>query len=150
MTAVHGGRCQCAALRYELAAAPLTCYACHCLDCQSASGSAFSISMLVPTDALGIAHGSLDSVAFSLRSGSRTRHGCAVCGNTLWVTAPDRPELAALKAVTLDDSGWWRPVAHVWIQSKQPWLSLGSDAITFDQQPKDMSVLIDLWQQRPS
>ena len=45
---VRGG-CRCGAVRYTLALddLPLT-YACHCTDCQTWSGSAFSQQVLVP------------------------------------------------------------------------------------------------------
>ena len=47
------GGCRCGAVRYKLAldTLPLT-YACHCLDCQTWSGSAFSQQTFVPEAAL--------------------------------------------------------------------------------------------------
>jgi len=46
------GGCQCGALRYAIAAEPLSVYLCHCTDCQKQTGSAFGMSVLVPREAL--------------------------------------------------------------------------------------------------
>jgi hypothetical protein len=53
----QAGGCQCGAVRYEIAAAPLTLYACHCAECQRQSGSAFGLSMPVPAGAVRITAG---------------------------------------------------------------------------------------------
>ncbi|MGO7353500.1 GFA family protein [Rhizobium ruizarguesonis] len=46
------GGCRCGQLRYEVEADKLPkTYACHCLDCQTWSGSAFSQNALVKTNA---------------------------------------------------------------------------------------------------
>lgn len=45
-----GGGCLCAAIRYEISAAPLRVYACHCTDCQRVTGSAFPIGVVVSED----------------------------------------------------------------------------------------------------
>ncbi|MDJ0656529.1 MAG: GFA family protein [Xanthomonadales bacterium] len=148
MTPAYGGRCQCGELKYEVVEPPLTCYACHCRDCQSASGSAFSLSMIVPATALRVNSGELQTLDFSYHAGERTRHACAQCGTTLWVTSPAQPELAALKAGTLDDKALCEPVAHVWYQSRQRWIQANRDAEVFERQPDDMAVLVDLWQRR--
>ena len=54
MQEIEGG-CRCGAVRYKLAldTLPLT-YACHCLDCQTWSGSAFSQQTFVPEAALAV------------------------------------------------------------------------------------------------
>ena len=41
----HMGGCQCGAVRYTLATDKITAYACHCLECQKQSASAFAISV---------------------------------------------------------------------------------------------------------
>ena len=56
MTVLTGG-CQCGAVRYEIAAEPLTVYVCHCRECRKQSASAFGISLLVPRDALRLLQG---------------------------------------------------------------------------------------------
>ena len=41
------GGCLCGAIRYEVTAAPLGAYACHCMDCQKQSASAFALAVPV-------------------------------------------------------------------------------------------------------
>src|SRR5690242_14615176 len=43
--------CMCAAVRYEIAQAPLSVYACYCTDCQRLSSSVCFIGVIVPEDA---------------------------------------------------------------------------------------------------
>ena len=46
------------------------------------------------------------------------------------------PEFAAIKAGVFDDKTWFRPVAHVWVKSAQPWLIFDSETPAFDKQPE--------------
>ncbi len=50
-TFVQTGGCHCRALRYTLTQRPLAVYACHCTDCQSLTGSAFGVGVVVSTAA---------------------------------------------------------------------------------------------------
>ena len=53
----YTGGCQCGAIRYEIAAKPITLYACHCTDCQKQSASAFGMTFRIHGDALKITAG---------------------------------------------------------------------------------------------
>jgi hypothetical protein len=44
-------------VRYQITAAPLAVYVCHCTECQRQSGSAFGLSLAVPRDALTVVDG---------------------------------------------------------------------------------------------
>jgi Glutathione-dependent formaldehyde-activating enzyme len=48
------GTCQCRKVRYEIRPELLTVYVCHCTECQWQSGSAFSLSMIVPREGVAI------------------------------------------------------------------------------------------------
>ena len=60
------GRCVCDAVRYRLDAPPLFTHACHCLDCQKKTGTAFAMTTIVLRDDLVITHGSTRPTAASL------------------------------------------------------------------------------------
>ena len=74
------GTCLCGEVRYSLAPGfRLNPYACHCTDCQSRTGSAFSEHMLFSLANLTIS-GELDAGEYDQPSGARaTIYGCARC-----------------------------------------------------------------------
>ncbi|NVZ24062.1 GFA family protein [Pseudomonas gingeri] len=118
------GHCRCRAVSYTLAAdTPLAVYACHCRDCQTWSGSAFTLHALLPGDALHFS-GPLGEYAYD-SNGVHSRHYlCGVCHTRLYNTTSAAPGLHVLRAGTLDNSPALQPVAHIWVQHKQAWLTL--------------------------
>jgi hypothetical protein len=72
---------------------------------------------------------------------------CGDCGGRVFGEKDARrPEIRAVRAGTLDDTAWLRPVAHVYMRSAQPWEQI-SDAECFEIMPKDFWSLADKWQQ---
>ena len=51
------GGCLCGQSRYELSKEPITLYACHCTDCQTASGSSCVLGMRIPSDGIKVVLG---------------------------------------------------------------------------------------------
>jgi hypothetical protein len=143
------GRCECGAVRYAYHGEPLTCYACHCTDCQAASGSAFTLSMIVKQKDLVITDGEVSVQTFVKNGTEVKRHHCEQCGTAFWYAADSIPELCALKPGTLDDKTWFWPIAHLWLRSTQPWVSLDPSIRRYDKQPS-MRELVDLWSRRNS
>ena len=141
---MHVGGCQCQSVRYQFTGEPLTCYACHCTDCQTATGSAFTLSMIVNREDIAVIEGEMAINTFNYNGTELQRHHCAKCGTGLWFSATQIPEFAALKPGTFDDTTWFKPAAHLWLRSAQPWVRLDSATAKYDQQP-EMSELIQLW-----
>jgi hypothetical protein len=117
--AIEGG-CRCGRVRYRAALPALPrVYACHCLDCQTWSGSAFSLQFILPEDQLQV---SGEPALFELTSpdGSRTsrQRACPVCFTRVYNTNTRRPGLAVVRAGTLDDSNQLQIVAHIWAKRK--------------------------------
>ena len=131
------GGCLCGAVRYTLRDGfRLNPYACHCTDCQSRTGSAFSEHMLFALSDLEI-EGELDVAHYTQPSGAKSEiFGCAVCKARIYAVNTTREGMASLRCGTLDDSASFVPAAHVWINSKQPWIGLPEDARTMDEQPR--------------
>lgn len=143
------GGCSCAKLRYEITADPIVVYICHCTDCQTATGASFAISMIVPRDALRVIRGEVERREFELPDGRyRIVFGCSACGAALWGERRDRPEMRNLEAGTLDDTSWFRPVAHIWTRSAQPWIQIPDDVLNYAKQPKDRGPMLRAWQAR--
>ena len=127
MQEIEGG-CRCGAVRYTLAreALPPT-YACHCLDCQTWSGSAFSEQTFVPEAALAVT-GAVVVYEFTTPSGNTsTQRMCGICHTRIYNTNSARSNVAVVRAGTLDRSTELRVVAHIWVKRKQPWLTLADD-----------------------
>lgn len=127
MSEIQGG-CRCGAVRYTLALAELPrTYACHCRDCQTWSGSAFSQQTFLPQEALAVS-GPL--VVYELTSPSgriSTQRLCGVCHARVFNSNSARPGSVTLRAGTLDRSDELEVAAHIWVKRKQPWLSLPAD-----------------------
>jgi hypothetical protein len=119
------GGCRCGAVRYTLALEELPrTYACHCRDCQTWSGSAFSQQALLPEAQLSVT-GPLVVYEFINPGGRVSRQRmCGVCHTRLFNTNSARPGVAILRAGTLDRSDELEVAAHIWVKRKQPWLSL--------------------------
>ena len=79
MSDIAGG-CRCGAVRYTLALDSLpTTYACHCLDCQTWSGSAFSQQTFLPEEALAVT-GPLSVYELTTPSGRvSNQRMCSIC-----------------------------------------------------------------------
>ncbi len=56
---MYSGGCECKSVRYQFQGEPMTCYACHCTDCQTASGSAFALSMILNDKDIEVTEGEI-------------------------------------------------------------------------------------------
>jgi hypothetical protein len=125
---VLAGGCRCGAVRYTLAVEVIPpAYCCHCLDCQTWSGSAFAEQAVVAADAMSV-QGEMAEYAFVNASGSTSRQFiCGTCHARIYNTNSARPGLAIVRAGTLDEGDRIVPRLHIWIKRKQPWIALGGD-----------------------
>ena len=130
---IEGGcRCGERVTRLAVEAMPPV-YCCHCLDCQSWSGSAFTEQAVARAEALN-ATGPIVEYSFQNPSGSRsTQWLCGTCHARLWNTNTARPGLALIRAGTLDASDRIEPRAHIWVKRKQPWIVIADDIPTFEE-----------------
>ena len=136
------GSCQCGAITFSVGAPALLTYACFCHSCQKRTGSAFSMGLIVPTDALRVA-GKLSS--WSRRSdqgATNTRYSCADCGNIIYGTGESSPELAKLQAGLLEDTTAIEPEVSIWACRKPSWLTLPERARPFATQPDNLIELL--------
>ncbi|HEY2709633.1 MAG TPA: GFA family protein [Caulobacteraceae bacterium] len=118
-TPLEGG-CRCGRVRYKAALPELPrVYACHCRDCQTWSGSAFSLNFVLPEDQFEVTG---EPVLFELTSpdGSRTsrQRACPVCFTRVFNTNTARPGITGVRAGTLDRSDELKVVAHIWTKRK--------------------------------
>ena len=119
------GGCRCGAVRYTLATDSLPpTYACHCLHCQTTSGSAFGQHALLPQGMIAVT-GPLVSYEHDGTAGFTSRqHVCGDCHTRIYNENSAMPGMVVVRAGTLDASNLLDPIAHIWVKRKQAWLAI--------------------------
>ena len=131
------GGCQCRAVRYQIAAPPLTVYNCHCRDCQRSSGGTHSMSMPTLREHVVVLQGELVAYDKTADSGRILRWmACSRCRTRVWVEKLSAPHLLMVKPGTLDDMSWAVPVGNIWTASKAPWVQIDEALVNFPGQPE--------------
>ena len=130
------GGCLCGAVRYQLKAMPQSVVVCHCTHCQRASGSAFSVNLLVKEDA----YEQRGETKFFLDTGDSGlpshRHFCSHCGSPLMTKAANLPGMVLLKAGTLDNQEGLQPQAEIYTDHATQWHSPVPGSTRFPQAPQ--------------
>lgn len=131
------GRCMCGSLNYSAQADPVVQAVCHCTDCQRQTGSPFTVVVGVPRAALTVEGSTLASVTTigEDHGGETQRSFCSACGSPLFSISAMLPDLALIKAGTLDDASWLEPAVEVWTGSAQPWSPHFEHAAQFERGP---------------
>jgi hypothetical protein len=130
------GGCRCGQLRYRIAAAqPLPSYACHCLDCQKLTGSAFADQVVVAADSFTLT-GESAAMTREAPSGGVTRYFiCPDCHVRIGSSNSSRPGMVLLRGGSLDDPAPLRPFLHMWVKRKRDWIAIPDDMAQFDETP---------------
>jgi hypothetical protein len=116
------GGCLCGAVRYQVAAAPVAVYLCHCKDCQRRTGSAFAMAMLVKAADFSLSKNHLITRKTEKPDGSHSlRHYCADCLVRTHTTFSKRPNLTSVRPGTLDEPSLVSPTHQLWTKSAHPW-----------------------------
>ena len=136
------GSCQCGAVTYTVSAEPLFTYACHCSSCQKRTGSAFSLGLVIATEAMALKGALTAWSRVSEQGNTNTRYSCASCGNIIYGIGDINSELAKLQAGTLEDTSAVEPEVHIWTSRKQPWLTLPDGVPLFATQPENGLALL--------
>jgi len=93
------GGCACGAIRYECLALPLRMLNCHCRDCQIASGSAYSPTLIMTRSAVKLTKGQTAHFERVAESGNvATREFCPACGTPLFASSSSAGEYLGVRA----------------------------------------------------
>lgn len=142
---VEGG-CICGAVRYQVKAAPLGVYRCHCRDCQRQSGAGYTTSMILRRDDFAVLQGETLIYDKHADSGRVVRHhACAACHTRLYNEPLASPDLIVLRAGTLDDVAWARPIGNIWTASRLPWSEIDWSEPHFPGQAPSREPLFAAW-----
>ena len=115
------GRCRCGAIEFDLTAPPIMTAACHCTGCQRMSGSAFSLTAMVPEGGLIVTKG--EPVIGGARTPGLEHYHCPDCKSWIF-TRPAGVDFVNLRPTLLDDATWFAPFIETMTSAKLPWVSL--------------------------
>ncbi len=137
------GGCHCGALRYEVRAAPVMVYNCHCTNCQKVSGSAFNCSVTIAESSFAFTQGEPKTVTWPSDAGT-TRFGwfCGDCGSRIAQGSTPSKGALSLRSGTLDDTSWVEPVGDIWTSSAQPWVRFVEGGLRTERQPADYAPFV--------
>jgi hypothetical protein len=115
------GRCLCGAVTYRATGAPAFVANCYCVDCRRESGSGHITAVAVPRDSLATTGDTREFVK-PADSGQTIRNRfCPVCATTLYTLPSRYPNLALLRAGTLDDATAISPRFSLYVASAPAW-----------------------------
>ena len=113
------GGCRCGEVRIRVSAPPLVTMACHCTGCQRMTGSAFSLSVGLPSEGFAVTRGA--PVIGGLHGTESHHYFCPRCMSWLFTRAEGFDWFVNLRATMLDDPGWFVPFIETWTREKLPW-----------------------------
>lgn len=151
------GSCVCSTVRYRLLTSPLFCYACHCADCQKATGSAFGLFLNIEIFNIRIISPNAPiAVIREKKPGVFDRHvECPRCKAELWSNNAHGDAIADVRVGTLDFPSLMEPDVHIFVESKLDWVVLPEGAKTMKKEyelkeswPKSSLKRLDLCLQR--
>jgi hypothetical protein len=120
------GACSCGSIRIEGEADPNTVSVCHCTDCQTASGSAFRVSMPVKGDVFKVSGKPTIYIKTTAESGNpRAQAFCPTCGAALYSTTPGEGQQAMyiVRVGILRQRDQLTPKRQIWWRSARDWVS---------------------------
>jgi hypothetical protein len=131
------GGCLCGAIRYTVDAEIKDLRACHCTNCQKASGAGGSVNAVLPSSAVKFTKGTPKRYAGIADSGRTLyRFFCGDCGSPLYSQRETAPETMVLRIGTLDNPpDNLKITAHIWTRSARSWDTIDPAAKQFPQQP---------------
>jgi hypothetical protein len=129
------GRCLCGAVTFEITGEPVRMAACHCKDCQRASGTGhMPLAFFQETDvSIEGEPSSFDAIADS--GNVNTRYFCPQCGSRLFSRNSGRPGVIGIAVGCADDNAWFAPQAVVYAKRCEAWDDIPLDIPKFDAMP---------------
>ena len=116
--AAHAGGCLCGQVRWRATAAPANVRLCHCRLCQRATGGPYFARAVFLAETIAFS-GETTCWPTSPRI---DRLSCARCGTPMFARPKDPPARLGVSLATLDDPAALPPTAHIWVESRLPWV----------------------------
>jgi len=113
---------------------PERLYTCHCTECQTQSGSAFGMTMLVRENTLNVTGRLKEFIRISDKGNTVKAYFCPECGIRIYGKPGYIKGVLSLKPGTLDDTSWLKPKTALWVKSSQGWFDLPRGTETLQEQ----------------
>jgi len=126
------GACSCGNIRIEGEADPDSVSVCHCTDCQSASGTAFRVSIPVSGATFKMTGQPTIFIKTTAESGNpRVQAFCPTCGSPIYSTTPGEGQQAMyiVRVGILRQRDQLMPKRQIWWRSARDWVT-GLDGIS--------------------
>ena len=104
-------------------------HCCHCTWCQRETGSAFAVNALIESAKVDVLKGEpVMTPTPSESGGGQVFARCPDCKVALWSHYSGiGKKVSFIRAGTLDEPALVPPDIHIFVRSKQPWVSLPPD-----------------------
>jgi hypothetical protein len=118
------GSCHCGGITYRAEIDPAEVRLCHCIDCQTLSGSAFRVVVSAVDGTFLVLSGQPKLYVKTAESGAqRIQAFCPDCGTQIYATsAGEGPKSYGLRVGTIHQRAQLRPSRQYWCRSALPWL----------------------------
>jgi hypothetical protein len=118
------GKCECGAVRYQVADAFRYAANCHCSRCRAATGSAFKPFAGIERGKLEVTEGQDMILVVGEQNSNDTR--CGRCGSLLFSVVRDGAYVhVAMGSLVVVPA--IRPTSHIYVGSKAPWFEITDD-----------------------
>ena len=135
------GHCQCGKVNYSITSEPHSLNVCHCLECQRQSGSAFALTLVVPSSGVHLSPSSEQHIGhFERKSNSGGIRGgifCTGCGVRIYHNDPQAPQWISIKAGTLDQKMDLNRATHIWTKRKLEGVVVPEGVESWEEEPDD-------------
>ena len=114
------GSCYCNNIRIKLKEEPKLIVNCHCNNCRSHTGSAFSSYIAFPLTSLEIISGKEDISEYTTEKG--TKYFCKNCGTPIYNLIRSNPAGCLIYLGIIDDISDLTPRRNIWCESQLEWV----------------------------
>ncbi len=131
------GNCLCGHVSYEAEVDPDRVAICHCIDCQTHSGTAYGVVVGIVDEEFRLLSGELKTFEKIADSGTvRALAFCPECGTRIHAqTVGEGSSFFGLRLGTVRQRDQLKPKLQVWCRSAQDWVGDLRSIPKFDEQP---------------
>lgn len=115
--------CLCGRVRMTITAPPIVSMACHCRGCQKLTSGAYSLSLMLPADAL---HVEGDTEIGGEHRPDQRHHFCPHCKNWLYTAGIAGGQFVNFRPTMLEDASWIVPYVDSYVSEKLPGVISGA------------------------